>query len=297
MAQAYFSIRLYDTQTGIYERALELFRKQLELTQTKFKAGLAVQTDVLQAETLVNSGTAQLAEVRRLRAREEHAIAVLLGLLPAEFALEPKVLSTEIPIVPVGLPASLLNPDPDVATAESRLRVSKRSIGVATAAFYPSFSLTGSAGYESDRSKNLLAWSNRVWSIGPSFNLPLFQGGRLSGTLAERRAAFQSFVANYRTSVLTAYREVEDELSDLHLFAEKTAALNATVAYAREYSRLTELQYRQGITAYLQVIDANQTLLNNELAAAQAQDQQLAASVLLIKALGGGWSSETKSSQ
>jgi len=289
LAQAYFSIRLYDTQESIYRNSLDLFHKQLDLSQTKFKAGLSLQTDVLQAQTQVNASAAQLVEVQRARAKQEHAIAILLGLAPEEFSLPPKPLSTKVPLVPAGLPATLLNRRPDVATAERRLAAANAQVGMAQADFYPSFSLTGSAGYQSSTRQNLTKWSNHVWSIGPSISLPIFEGGRLRGTLEERRAAYRELVANYRSAVLTAYRDVEDQLSDLHLLAEKARLLDATVASAREYSRLTELQYRQGITGYLQVIDANQTLLTNELSAAQAQNQRLVATVLLIKALGAGW--------
>lgn len=289
VAQAYFSIRLFDTQEEVFRRSLELFQRELDLSQTKFKAGLSLQTDVLQAQTQVNSSTAQLIEVRRSRAKQEHAIAILLGVPPSEFSLAPKPLSTAVPVVPVGLPATLLNQRPDVATAERRLAAANAQVGMAQADFYPTFSLTGSVGYQSSSRQNLTNWANHVWSIGPSISLPIFEGGRLRGTLEERRAAYRELVANYRLAVLNAYKDVEDQLSDLHLLAEKADVLNATVAYAREYSRLTELQYKQGITGYLQVIDANQTLLTNELSAAEAQNQRLVATVLLIKALGAGW--------
>lgn len=289
LAQAYFSIRLYDTQAEIFRNSLELFRKQLDLSETKFKAGLSLQTDVLQAQTQVNSANAQLVEVRRARAKQEHAIAILLGLPPEEFSLPPKPLNTAVPTVPAGLPAALLNRRPDVAVAERRLAAANAQIGMAQADFYPTFSLTGSAGYQSSSWQHLTDWSNHVWSIAPGISLPIFEGGRLRATLEERRAAYRELVANYRSAVITAYKDVEDQLSDLHFLAEKADLLNATVASAREYSRLTELQYRQGITGYLQLIDANQTLLTNELAAAQAQNQRLTATVLLIKALGAGW--------
>lgn len=289
LAQAYFSIRLYDTQIEVYQRTLDLFRRQLDLTQTKFKAGLALQTDVLQAQTQVNSSTAQLIEVQRARAKQEHAIAILLGLTPEEFSMPAKPLNTQIPVVPVALPASLLNQRPDVAAAERRLAAANAQVGVATANFYPTFSLTGSAGYQSSKRQNLTDWSNHIWSIAPGISLPIFQGGALRRTLEQRRGAYRELVANYRSAVLTAYKDVEDQLSDLALLAQKAELLDATVASAREYARLTELQYRQGITNYLQVIVANQTLLTNELSAAQAQGQRLAATVLLIKALGGGW--------
>ncbi len=204
-----------------------------------------------------------------------------------------KPLSTAIPSVPAGLPAALLNDRPDVAQAEYNLASANAQIGVAVADFFPSFSLTGSLGYESNSRNDLFSWSNRVWSIGPSANLPIFQGGALTGTLAQRRASYRELVASYRSAVINAYKDVEDELTDLHLLAQKADAINATVADARENARLTEIQYRQGITPYLQVIEADQTLLTNEIAAAQVQVQRLAAAVLLIKALGGGWTAPT----
>jgi multidrug efflux system outer membrane protein len=294
VAQGYFNIRLYDTEVEILQHSLDLFRKLLDLTQTKFKAGIALQTDVLQAQTQVNSAVAQLIEVQRSRAKQEDAIAILLGLAPSEFSLAPHALATAVPVVPAGLPATLLNQRPDVAEAEQRLAAANAEIGVAKAAFFPTFSLTGSAGFQSSQHQDLISWGNRVWSIAPAISLPLFEGGRLSGTLEERRASYRELLANYRSAVISAYRDVEDQLSDLHLLAQKGQVLDETVGEARENSRLTELQYRQGITAYLQVIDANQTLLTNELSAAEALNQRLIASVLLIKALGGGWSPPTK---
>jgi len=289
VAQAYFNIRLYDTQIEIYKNSLDLFRKQLDLTQTKLKAGLALQTDVLQAQTQVNSAMAQVIEVQRSRAKQEHAIAILLGEPPETYSIPVHSLSTAVPKVPAGLPATLLNQRPDVAEAEAKLASANAEIGFAKASFFPTFSLTGSAGWESSQHQDLISWGNRVWSIAPTVNLPLFEGGRLVGTYEQRKAAYRELLADYQSSVINAYKDVEDQLSDLHLLAEKSETLDATVASAKEYSRLTELQYRQGITAYLQVIDANQTLLTNQLAAAQAVNQRLVASVLLIKALGGGW--------
>ncbi len=290
LAQAYFTLRLLDTEIGIYEKNSDLFRKQLELTQTKFNAGLALQTDVLQAQTQTNSVSGQLLDARRAREKQEHAIAYLLGVAPADFFLPSHPLDTSVPAVPIGLPAALLNQRADVAAAEHQLAAANAQVGVAQAAFYPSFSLTGSAGYTSSSLSGLTDWSNRVWSIGPSIDLPLFRGGALRGTLAQRRAAYQELVATYRQSIVGAWRDVENQLTDLHLLAEKSTLLADTLASAREYSRLTEIQYRQGIVTYLQVIDANQTLLSNELSSAQTQNDRLVATILLIKAIGGGWS-------
>jgi multidrug efflux system outer membrane protein len=292
VAQAYFTLRLYDRQITSFEAALELYRKQLELTDTKYKAGLSLPTDLLQARTQVNSATNQLIDVKRARAKQEHAIAILLGRPPAEVVLEPAPLTTPIPTIPAGLPVNLLSRRPDVAEAEHRLAAANAQIGIATANFFPSFSLGASAGFQGSNVTHLLEWENRVWSIVPGLSLPLFQGGRLSAALAQTKAGYEELVANYRSTVLRSFQDVEDQLSDLHLLAEKAHSLDDTLVSAREYSRLTEIQYRQGLTTYLQVIDANQTLLTNELSAAQAHSQRLSATVLLIKALGGGWAGD-----
>ncbi|PTY02492.1 RND transporter [Opitutaceae bacterium EW11] len=289
VAQGVFNIRYYDTQQDVLERTIELYRKQIELTQSKVRAGLALQTDLLQARTQLDAATAQMIDVRRAREKQEHAIAVLLGQAPEAFSMPRRPLTLSVPALPVGAPATLLRQRPDVARAERNLAAANAQIGVAEAAFLPTFSLTGSAGYQSTQLDGLTSWSNRVWSIGPSVSLPLFRGGELRGTLQQRRAAYQELVATYRSAVLGAYRDVEDQLTDLHLLADKADVLNATLVSARENARLTEIQYRQGIVPYLQVITANQTLLNDELASAQALNQRLTASVLLIKAIGGGW--------
>ena len=289
VAQAYFTIRLYDRQILSFEQALELYRKQLELTDTKYKAGLALPTDLLQAKTQVNSSTSQLIEVRRSRAKQEHTIAILLGLPPSDFSFAPAPLDVAVPSVPAGIPVNLLERRPDIAEAEYRLIVANAAIGIAKADFFPRFSLSGSAGFQSSNINNLLDWEKRVWSLGSSLSLPIFQGGRLTAALAQSKARYEEVVANYRLAVLNAFGDVEDQLSDLHLLAQKAKSLEETLVSAREYSRLTEVQYKQGLTTYLQVIDANQTLLSNELSAAQAQSQRLIATVLLIKALGGGW--------
>jgi multidrug efflux system outer membrane protein len=289
VVQAYFTIRLSDRQVALLEEALQLYRKQLELTDTKYKAGLALPTDLLQAKTQVNSATNQLIDVRRSRAKQEHAIALLLGRAPSDYSFTRANPALVLPAVPAGLPVNLLARRPDVAESEYRLAAANAQIGLAKANFFPSFTLSSSAGFQSANLSNLLDWEKRVWSFGPSLSLPIFQGGRLTAALAQAKARYEEVMANYRTSVLAALRDVEDQLSELQLLAEKAKSLEETLVSAREYSRLTELQYKQGLTTYLQVIDANQTLLNNELSAAQAESQRLTATVLLIKALGGGW--------
>ncbi len=289
MAEAYFNLQFYDREIKIYQQALELFRKQLDLTNTKYTAGLALPTDLLQAKTEVNTATNQLIEVRRSRIKQEHAIALLLGRTPSDFELGQHPADTIIPVLPAGIPMNLLNRRPDVAENERKLVAANAEIGVAVANFLPSFSIGGSAGFESNSGSRLLDWESRFWTLTPAATLPIFHGGALRAAYEQNRARYRELLANYHTSVIGAFRDVEDELSDLHLLADKAASLEQTIVSAREYSRLTELQYRQGLTGYLQVIDANQTLLTNELSAADAENQRLASTVLLIKALGGGW--------
>jgi multidrug efflux system outer membrane protein len=289
LAQGYFALRLYDRQLDILERALDLFRKQLELTQGKQKAGLALQTDVLEAQNQVDGAENQLLEVQRSRVKQEHALALLTGHPPAGFSLARRIVTVPAPEVPAGLPASLLSRRPDVAEAEYRLIAANAQVGVAQANFYPTLSLTGSAGFESLDLGSLTNWENRVWSVAPGLTLPLFSGGKLTAALAGAKASYEELAAKYRSTVLGAYRDVEDELSDLHLLAREEKAFDQSLASARENFRLTELQYKQGLTSYLEVITANQTLLTTELDSARAWNDRHAASVLLIKALGGGW--------
>jgi NodT family efflux transporter outer membrane factor (OMF) lipoprotein len=294
LAQAYFNIRLFDQQIAAFEEALVLYNKQLDLTETKFKAGLALPTDRLQAINQVDDATNQLIEVKRSRAKQEHAIAILLGRPPSDLSLEHAPLTTQIPVVPTSLPITLLSRRPDVASAEHRLAAANAQVGVAVANFFPTFSLNNtSLSFVSNNLNNLVEWERRTWSEGAGLSLSIFQGGQQSAALAQAKARYQELVATYRSAVLGAFRDIEDQLSDLQLLADKTQSLEKTLANARENARLTEIQYQQGLTTYLQVITTNQTLLTNELSAAQAQSQRLSATVLLIKALGGGWPGET----
>ena len=292
VAQAYFNIRLFDQQIAAFEEALDLYRKQLELSETKFKAGLSLPTDRLQARTQVNNATNQLLEVQRSRAKQEHAIAILLGRPPSEVALAHGPLTTQIPVVPTSLPVTLLSRRPDVAASEHRLAAANAQVGIATANFFPSFTLSATGSLVDSSLGSLLDWENRTWSAAGGVGLPIFSGGQQTAALAQAKARYRELVASYRATVLGAIRDLEDQLSDLSLLAAKAQSLEETLANARELARLTEIQYRQGLTTYLQVIDSNQTLLTNQLSAAQAQRQRISATVLLIKALGGGWPGE-----
>lgn len=290
VAQDYFNLRSFEEQGRITRRNVELYRQQLELTQAQFKAGLASEVNVLQTRTLLESTLAQELELERQRTDLEHALAILVGRPPAEFALGVSTrASPPPPAVPAGLPASLLRRRPDVAEAEENLVAANAQVGAAVAALFPTVRLTGTAGFESTSVGNLLDSQNGLWSIGASVSAPLFEGGLLRANLRQARARTTELIGNYRTALLGALRDVEDSLTDLHLRAAASQDQTRAVEAARQSLDLTQVQYRAGLASYLQVIDADRTLLANELTAAQTEVQRQVSTVLLMKALGGGW--------
>ncbi len=289
VALNYFSLRALDTQAAMLTKSLGLYQRQTELVGKQVKAGLVPQTDLLQATTQVEMTTGQLNEVRRLRINAEHALAVLTGRLPSELSLAPKPLTTEVPVVPAGLPSELLGRRPDVAAAELRLVAANAGIGQAKADYYPRLTLTGSAGFSTIDASKVVDWQSRVWSAGPSLHLPLFQGGKLDASLEGAKQRYEESLADYRLAVLTAFRETEDVLNDLSNRVGAAESQARVVASARETARLVEMQYRSGLTPYYQLMDSQRTLLAAELAAAQIQNLRLNSTVGLVKAIGGGW--------
>ena len=294
LAQGYFTLRLYEEQTDIVTKAIELYRRQMALTESKANAGFAPKTDVLQVQNLIDQAETQLIEIQRSRAKQETAISLLVARPPSEFSLERRLATAHLPQIPAGLPASLLNRRPDVMEAEHKLVAANAKIGAAKADFYPTLSLTGAAGFESLDVNNLTNWQNRIWSVSPGLTLPIFEGGKLRAGLAQARASYEEQLAVYQSTVLGAYRDVENELSDIRLLTQEIAAIDKTLGSAKENVRLTELQYKQGLSSALQLITANQTELSAELSKASAENERLTASVLLIKAIGGGWESDAE---
>lgn len=292
LARNYFTLRSFDAQCEILERNLALYQEQIDLTESQFKAGLINETSLLQATVQLESTHVQIADILRQRTNLEHAIAILLGKAPSEFSIEVKPLRATPPVIPAGLPSDLLRRRPDVAVAEQNLVAACAEIGVAQADFFPTVRLTGSAGYQSDEIKNILDWHNLAWSIGPSVSLPLFKGGQLKANLQKAEARYEELEASYRNSVLSAFFDVEESLTDLHARADAAEAQAKAVDAAREYLRLILIQYRSGVTDYLHVVNAEQTLLSSELSEAQILNQRMVSTVLLIKALGGGWDAQ-----
>ncbi len=289
LARNYFNLRSFDAQYKILARNLVLYQEQVDLTESQYKAGLINETNLLQARVQLESTRTQAADVRRQRANLEHAIAISLGRAPADFSLEVRPLDTTPPEIPTGMPADLLRRRPDVAEAEQGLVAACAEIGVAKADFFPAVKLMGSAGLQGTDIENILDWENVAWSIGPSVSLPLFKGGQLRANLRKAKARYDELEATYRNKVLSAFADVEESLTDLRLRADAAESQAKAVAAAREYLRLARIQYESGVTDYLHVVNAEQTLLNNELAETQILNQRMVSTVLLIKALGGGW--------
>ena len=294
VATFYYTVRALDAQEQILEETITAYTEQVRLVSAQLKNGLVGPIDLYQAQAQLDATRAQLRDVQRARVDEEHALAVLCGRPAPTFsvAADP-LLEAAPPAVPVGLPGQLLTRRPDVAEAEQNIVSFNAQVGVATAEFYPTFTLTGAAGFESASFDHLLDWKSKIASIGPSVSIPIFEGGRLQANLAAVKAEYRQAVAGYLNQVLTAYSDVEDALTDLHALSDEVGRMRAAVTASQEYVRTANVQYKQGLVTYLVVIDAERTLLTNRLTLSQDTNQQMAASIHVIKALGGGWSADS----
>jgi len=289
VAQNYFSVRSADAELVILRDTLELRKKALDLIRVRLKGGISNDLEVAQSETLVANAESELAAVQKRRAELAHALAVLLGATPESFQLAENPLNGLPPVIPVGLPSDLLERRPDVSEAERTMAAANARIGVAKAAFFPVVKLTGSAGFESVDLGSLFDWPSRLWSIGPSLSLPIFEGGRNEANLNRAEAVYLETVAKYRGQVLQAFREVEDGLSGLHYLSNQSEALARAVDSSQRAFTLSNRRYTDGLVSYLDVVDAQRTALENQRAAVQNLAQRYITHVLLIKALGGGW--------
>jgi len=292
VAQNYMNLRALEAQDDIFSENVKLTQAQLDLTKRKLQVGIVGQIDVAQAQTQLDALLTQQADIRRQRADSEHALAILTGKPPAEFSLPAKSAAMTPPVIPPNLPADILRHRPDVASAEENLIATNAQVGVALTNYYPTIRLSGAAGLQSVNVQHALDWQSAVLSLGPSVSMPIFDGGRLDASLHQAQARYDELVATYRSTILTAFRDVEVSLTDVHMFGDELEAQHQAVANAREYLRLSRLEYDQGLVSYLQLLDADRTLLTNQIAESQFTNQRLISTVLLIKALGGGWNTE-----
>jgi NodT family efflux transporter outer membrane factor (OMF) lipoprotein len=289
LALDYFQMRGLDRQKGILDETVAAFEKSLQLTQQLRDAGLASQLDVEQARTQLESTRAQAQDVGVARAQDEHAIAVLSGQPPAALSIPPRTIPYTPPSIPSGLPSQLLERRPDVAAAERQMASANEQIGIARSAYYPNFSLSGIGGFESGHPGNWFTGPSTFWSVGLSAADTLVDWGQRHALNTEAQANYEGTVANYRQSVLTAYQEVEDNLAALRILEQEAETESRTVASAQRQMDIATKLYQGGLDPYINVIQAQSVVLSSEITAANILTRRMTASVLLIKALGGGW--------
>jgi NodT family efflux transporter outer membrane factor (OMF) lipoprotein len=289
LAQSYFGLRIADRAKKLLNDTTAAYQRSLDLTQNRYKAGVAARADVVQAETQLLNAQAQAIEIGVARAQLEHAIAILIGKPPAEFSLAAVETTPPLPAIPAALPSELLERRPDIAAAERRVAAANAQIGIATAAFYPSLSLSGNFGFAGSSFSNWISLPNRVWSLGAALATPLFDAGLRRAQRDETIAAYDATVANYRQTVLFGFQEVEDNLAVLRILEEESGVQEKALQSARKAVELVMNQYRAGLVNYISVVALQVIALAAEVNAIQLDGRRLTASATLIKALGGGW--------
>lgn len=289
LALDYFQLRGIDSHKQLLASTVAAYEKALELTQSRYHGGLASAVDVAQAQTQLETTRAQAKDLEVQRAAFEHAIAVLTGRAPYQFAVPPLPLAAPPPPIPPGLPSDLLERRPDIAAAERRVQEANAQIGVARAAWFPRVLLSGAGGFESARIGTLLQGPGGFWSLAGSAAELVFDGGQRRGLSEAARASYDQSVDTYRQTTLTAFEEVEDNLAALRILQDVAQTQDAAVAAAQHSLALSTTRYQGGVTSYLEVVTAQSAALSDERAAVDILTRRMVASVLLIKALGGGW--------
>jgi NodT family efflux transporter outer membrane factor (OMF) lipoprotein len=294
LAVDYFELRGLDAQIALLRETVAGYEKALQLTRARYNQGVASGVDVAQAETQLDTTRVQATDLAVGRAQFEHAIAILIGKAPADLTIAPESIDLAPPAVPVSMPSLLLERRPDVAAAERRVAAANAEIGVAASAYFPSLTLTGSTGVDSSALASLLTLPSRFWSIGPSLVATIVDGGRRRALKEQAVANYDSTVAVYRQDVLTACQDVEDNLAALRVLADEQQQSADAVVAANRALQIANTRYSGGVTTYLEVITAQAAALSNEISAQDILTRRMTSSVLLIKALGGGWESKTQ---
>ncbi len=297
LVQNYLQLRVMDEQKRLLDATVAAYQRSLRLTQNQYNAGIVPKSDVSQALTQLKSTQAQSIDLDWQRAQLEHAIAVLTGAPPAEFSIVVRESIPQLPAVPLELPSELLERRPDIASAERSVIAANAQIGVAKAAYFPDLSLSANGGYRNDSFADWINVPNRFWSLGPSLALTLFDGGARAAELERSRASYDQTVAQYRQAVLDGFREVEDYLVQLQVLERESGYQREALDAARESLRLIENQYKAGTVDYNDVVSVQATKLSNERTNLTLLGSRLTASVQLIAALGGGWSSDQLSEE
>jgi multidrug efflux system outer membrane protein len=267
----------------------------LSLTERRFRAGDVAELDVSRARTEVAATESEALALDRRRAELEHALAVLVGEVSSAFALREADWSTALPVIPAGVPGTVLARRPDVSAAQSSLLAAQQRVGVARAAWFPSVSLTASGGYASPELGDVFKWAARAWGIGALLSLPIFDGGRREAGIRNASAEMDAALAQYRERILVAFKDVEDQLSALRLLSEQAAAQERAVASATRSTSLSDARYRNGFVSQLDLLDAQRSELSNRRQALQVRSAQYQAAVGLVRALGGAWADSGQS--
>ena len=289
LAQDYFQLHGLDGDFDLLTQTVQSYTEFLTLTRNRFAGGVASDSDVAQAETQLYTTQAQLTDVGVQRSQLEHAIAVLIGKPPKDLSVPHAAIPIAPPLIPVGLPSTLLERRPDIAEAERQAASANQQIGIAKAAFFPTLTMSVTAGVESSSFLNWLTWPSRFWTIGPQLAETLFDAGKRTAQVAEAQASYDATAANYRQTVLTAFQQVEDNLGALRILEQEADITDRAVSSAKRAVDVSTAQYKAGTASYLQVITTQTIALQDERSAVDLKTRRMAASVLLIEALGGGW--------
>ena len=289
LAVFFFELRGQDALEDLFQKTVEIDRQSLELTRVLYKTGLDNDEAVAQAEITLKSSQAAATNAGIARAQFEHAIALMVGEPASTFSVPVRSLTTQVPDIPVGLPSDLLERRPDIASAERTMAEANALIGVQKAAYYPTLSITGTAGFAASTFSKWLTSSSRYWAIGPTASETVFDGGLRKSTMAQFTALYNADVANYKEVVLAALQQTEDNLAALRLLTKEIEQEQETVASAQRFVDVASVRYKTGLDPYLNVFTAQAILLANQQTVITLRVQQMTSSVQLIESLGGGW--------
>jgi len=293
VAQTYLALRALDEERALVRRTVAAYRVTLTLTERRWRAGDVAELDVARASTEVAVTESDALALDRRRSELEHALAVLVGDVASQFELAIEEWKTRLPVIPAGVPGTVLARRPDVSAAQNSMLAAQTRVGVAQAAWFPNVALTARGGFASPELGDLFKWSARSWLIGGLLALPLFDGGRRQAGIDNAHAEFDGALIRYREQILVAFKEVEDQLAALRLLAEQAEAQDRAVTSANRSTSLSEARYRNGYVSQLDLLDAQRSELRNRRQEVQIRSAQYQATVALVRALGGGWEAST----
>lgn len=293
VAQSYFNIRGFDSELTLFKKVIEIRERSLKIAQQRYANGDISLFEVSRAKAELVMTQSEALAVQKDRAIEEHRLAILLGNPPADFLLPMMPLSMKPVVIPIGVPSTLLERRPDIASSERKMAAANADVGLAKTAFYPSIKLGLSGGFEASSLSDIFNWSSRTFLLGPVggtiLSLPIFDGGQLSAKLEHERWVYEEQVASYRQTVLKAFQEVEDVASNLKIIDQQIDRLNVAVDSSSMALKIANIQYSEGEISYLDVLDTERSALQSKRNRTQLETAQAIATVKLIQALGGQW--------